>query len=201
MEQNLSPFVAALLFLWIFGLTSNIEGKSCRAGAQQRTCGKRGRNKEHKSIVVIFWEMTWRGEDLSSSCHTSLTWLVNISNHGSKHNFKQVNYNLANVVGDMHVNCRACAARPVKSCKPMHSVPFFLKCLALKFLDWFSTVTLTELKPHHFPTESFLMLKNRLSKFNGISTCGCTFYWKEKRFCSPSWRVKILHSQEFMLEK
>lgn len=75
--------------------------------------------------------------------------------------------------------CGSACQELQSQCTVLHTS---LKCLAFKFQDWFSTVTLTELKPHHFPTESFLMLKNMLSSCNGISTCGCTFYWKEKCF-------------------
>lgn len=76
-----------------------------------------------------------------------------------------------------------------------------LRSKAFKFLDWFLAVTLTEPKPHHFPTESFSMRKNMLSYRNDINTCACIFYWKEKCFFSPSRPVKILYSEEFILEK
>lgn len=76
-----------------------------------------------------------------------------------------------------------------------------LKSKTFKFLDWFLAVSLTEPKLHRFPMESFSMRKNMLSYHNGINTRACIFYWKEKCFFSPSRPVKILHSEEFILEK
>lgn len=155
---NRTCFLSLLLYCSYesLALTSNVEGEPCRAGTELRACSKRWRNKEYKSSVVIFWEMTWRGEDVLSLCHAA----SHVAPVYFSHNFQQVNYNLARFVEDVHVNRGAqwlCLSK--LQSQGIVLLLFILKSKEFKFLDWFSAVTLTEPKPHHSPRSHFRCLR------------------------------------------